>query len=59
MSVLEKKWVKSTFLFIVSLVFLVLPRIALTFFGSTYLVELFVQSMIYGILALSLNLLLG
>ncbi len=59
MSVLEKRWVKPTLLFIVFLVFLALPRIALTFFGSTYLVELFVQSMIYGILALSLNLLLG
>jgi len=59
MSTLRKKWVKPTLLFIVFLVFLALPRIALTFFGSTYLVELFVQSMIYGILALSLNLLLG
>lgn len=59
MSVLEKRWVKPTLLFIVFLVFLALPRITLTFFGSTYLVELFVQSMIYGILALSLNLLLG
>ena len=59
MNLAEKRWVKPALLFIVFIFFLALPRIALTFFGSTYLVELFVQSMIYGILALSLNLLLG
>src|SRR4030065_1645708 len=59
MSVLEKRWGKPALLFIVFLFFLAIPRIALTFLGSTYLVELLVQSMVYGILALSLNLLLG
>lgn len=54
-----KKWVNPILLFLVFLLFLVLPRLSLALFGSTYIIELFVQSMIYGILALSLNLLLG
>jgi len=59
MSLSGKRWVKPALLVVVFLVFLALPRIGLALFGSTYLVELVVQSMIYGILALSLNLLLG
>lgn len=44
---------------LVLLLFLAAPWLALTLLGSTYLVELITQGMIYGILALSLNLLLG
>jgi branched-chain amino acid transport system permease protein len=59
MSALGKRWAKPTLLFIVFLLFLAIPRLALALLGSSYFVELLVQSMIYGILALSLNLLLG
>ena len=59
MSALGKRWAKPTLLFIVFLFFLAIPRLALALLGSSYFVELLVQSMIYGILALSLNLLLG
>ena len=44
---------------LVLLLFLAAPWLAVKSLGSTYLVELLVQGMIYGILALSLNLLLG
>ncbi|MBW1774064.1 MAG: branched-chain amino acid ABC transporter permease [Deltaproteobacteria bacterium] len=39
--------------------FLILPWVAQALFGSTYITELLVQSMYFGIVALSLNLLLG
>jgi branched-chain amino acid transport system permease protein len=54
-----KKWVNPTRLFIFFLLFLALPRLASAFFGSSYITELLVQAMVYGILALALNLLLG
>ena len=39
--------------------FLIVPWLAQYLFGSTYITELLVQSMYFGIVALSLNLLLG
>jgi len=44
---------------VVLLLFLVAPWLSSTLLGSHYMVELLVQGMIFGILALSLNLLLG
>jgi branched-chain amino acid transport system permease protein len=44
---------------LVMLLFLAAPWLVVNSLGSTYVVELLVQGMIYGILALSLNLLLG
>ncbi len=38
---------------------LAIPQLVLSLFSSTFVIELLVQTMIYGILALSLNLLLG
>src|SRR5450756_2004015 len=46
-------------LFSVLLLFLAAPWLSSTLMGSPYMIELLVQGMIYGILALSLNLLLG
>lgn len=59
MSALHRRWDKAAILFAICLLFLALPRLALAILGSSYLIELLTQSMIYGILALSLNLLLG
>ena len=39
--------------------FLIIPWVTQALFGSTYITELLVQSMYFGIVALSLNLLLG
>jgi branched-chain amino acid transport system permease protein len=39
--------------------FLMVPWITLAWFGSTYITQLLVQAMFFGIVALSLNLLLG
>jgi branched-chain amino acid transport system permease protein len=50
---------KAALFSVVLLLFLVAPWLSSTLLGSPYMVELIVQGMIYGILALSLNLLLG
>ncbi len=44
---------------VILLLFLIAPWLSSTLLGSPYMVELLVQGMIFGILALSLNLLLG
>ena len=51
--------VKAGILSVILLLFLAAPWLSSTLLGSPYMVELIVQGMIYGILALSLNLLLG
>jgi branched-chain amino acid transport system permease protein len=57
---LRKLWGKKIAFFVFILVlFLTAPWLSSTLMGSPYIVELLVQGMIYGILALSLNLLLG
>ena len=59
MTVSGNGWGKVAIFLISLFIFLTAPWLASTFLGSPYLVELLVQGMIYGILALSLNLLLG
>jgi branched-chain amino acid transport system permease protein len=56
---LERKSIKVVIFLFILLLFLAIPRLSSTFLGSTYFVELMTQAMIYGICALSLNLLLG
>jgi branched-chain amino acid transport system permease protein len=50
---------KAVLLSVILLLFLVAPWLSSTLLGSPYMIELIVQGMIFGILALSLNLLLG
>ncbi len=54
-----KKSIKLVIFLFILLLFLAIPRLSSTFLGSTYFVELMTQAMVYGICALSLNLLLG
>ena len=56
---LKRNWIKIGIFLIVLAVFLVAPRLGFALLGSDYLTELLTQSMIYGIIAFSLNLLLG
>lgn len=53
------RWVKASLLISAIILFLIAPWLSLSLLGSSYMVELIVQAMIFGILALSLNLLLG
>lgn len=53
------RWVKKGLLLAALLLFLIAPWLSRTLLGSAYMIELIVQAMIFGILALSLNLLLG
>ena len=50
---------RQAFFYRSSSCFLIAPWLSLTLLGSSYMIELIVQAMIFGILALSLNLLLG
>jgi branched-chain amino acid transport system permease protein len=59
MTLLETWGRKAGLFSVILLLFLVAPWLSSTLLGSPYMVELLVQGMIYGILALSLNLLLG
>ncbi len=54
-----KRLFKKVGVCLLFVLFLVVPWLVLFLLGSTYVIELIVQVMIYGILALSLNLLLG
>ncbi len=56
---MESNWVKISLLLSVFVLFLIAPWLSLTLLGSAYMIDLIVQAMIFGILALSLNLLLG
>ena len=55
----KRNWIKIAFFLIVFVVFLAAPYISFALLGSNYLTELLTQSLIYGIAAFSLNLLLG
>ena len=59
MGFLASRTLKIGLLLSVFLLFLAAPWLSLTLLGSSYMIELLVQAMIFGILALSLNLLLG
>lgn len=56
---MRKKWTKLITFSLTFIFFLIVPWLASLFLGSNYVIELLVQAMVYGILALSLNLLLG
>ncbi|MBM4315670.1 MAG: branched-chain amino acid ABC transporter permease [Deltaproteobacteria bacterium] len=56
---MESNWIKISLFLSVCTLFLIAPWLSLTLLGSSYMIELIVQAMIFGILALSLNLLLG
>lgn len=56
---MRKKWVNRLSVCGVIILFLIAPWLSLALFGSTYITELLVQAMYFGIVALSLNLLLG
>lgn len=59
MRITATSWGKTSLFLIILLIFLMAPWLSVTLLGSPYMVELIVQAMIFGILALSLNLLLG
>lgn len=50
---------RSVIICVIITLFLIAPQLTFRFFNSTYVTELLVQAMIYGICAFSLNLLLG
>jgi len=56
---LDRKWINRLSVLGAFIFFLIVPWLALTLVGSTYITQLLVQAMFYGIVALSLNLLLG
>jgi branched-chain amino acid transport system permease protein len=56
---LERKRTKPFWLFLVLVAFITAPWLSKAVLGSTYIVDLLIIAMIYGIVALSLNLLLG
>jgi branched-chain amino acid transport system permease protein len=56
---LRRKGANILFVSGVFVFFLILPWLSLAVFGSTYITQLLVQAMFYGLVALSLNLLLG
>ena len=56
---MSKRWANALFVFGAFVFFLAVPWLALSLFGSTYITQLLVQAMFFGIVALSLNLLLG
>jgi branched-chain amino acid transport system permease protein len=59
MGFMASRTLKIGLLLTAVLLFLAAPWLSLTLLGSSYMIELLVQAMIFGILALSLNLLLG
>ena len=59
MKLLRTSGGKAGLFSVILLLFLIAPWLSSTLLGSPYMVELIVQGMIFGILALSLNLLLG
>lgn len=56
---MESRWIKTSLFLLILVLFLIAPWLSLTLLGSSYMIDLIVQAMIFGILALSLNLLLG
>lgn len=59
MGIMESRGFKVSLFLSVFILFLIAPWLSLILLGSSYMIELIVQAMIFGILALSLNLLLG